>query len=129
MITVNKKTWIIAVFLIIFVSGIILTAKAVSLKKTTVLLFCASWSANCRTASSTVKTTVNSYGDKADYVLLDVDNPTTPDISRQYDISVPTALPFIYILDKNGKILFKQKYKNETTSELIQKFDPLILNN
>ena len=86
--------------------------------KTKVIIFYADWSAKSRMARPEISSVVNSRPD-IQYFELNVDLASTPEQARSFDVPIPKTVPFIYIKDKNDRIVYKNIYSKNTASQIL----------
>lgn len=87
------------------------SATAKDLKKPTVVLFSANWNSTSREAKDTIPAVLKKYN-QIKYVDLDIDKPATPEKARNAKVSVPKSTPYVYLVSKNGKVLFETPYED-----------------
>lgn len=101
--SIDIKKIIISMLLTMMAATIIIPAIAVGKPK--IILFYTTWSAKSRAARPVVEQVATSYGGKVDLIELDMDNANITDQVRALGINIPASVPYIVIVDQNGKIL------------------------
>lgn len=99
---------------------------AFALNKPTVVIFCASWNATCSQALPIIESNINSYGNKISYYELDIDESSTPNSANSIGVSMPRTIPYIAVVDKNGKTVYQGIYNNNTINSLNEILNELI---
>jgi len=123
----DKKHLILGSVLILLFVGIIAGSFAFAVNKPSVVLFCADWNIRCREAKPALESVVSSYDNKVDLREIDIDSESAPDAARSMGLSIPRAIPYIVIIDKNGNKITERNYNRETSQQLKTALDPVIL--
>ena len=98
----------------IMVTGI-LFSSAVYAAQPQIIIFCANWNIKCRQAKKVCR--VVAQQENLKYTELDVDNPSTQQKAMDLGVSYPT-IPFIFYINKNGKVVNGMPYRGESPQEL-----------
>lgn len=123
----NKKYLISGSVLFLLFMGIIAGSFAFAVNKPCVVLFCADWNIRCREAKPALESVVASYDNKVDLREINIDSQTAPDAAISLGLSIPRAIPYIVIIDKNGNKIAERSYNRETPQQLKTALDPVIL--
>ncbi|EKE04678.1 MAG: hypothetical protein ACD_20C00022G0003 [uncultured bacterium] len=108
------------------ITGILLISQlAFAAPRTTVIVFCTEWNAKCRTAVPAIESIVSSYNGQFDVQQFNIDLNTTPERARAMGINIPSRIPHVVVIDRNGKIVFQQDYSSQTPTQLRQTLDSL----
>ncbi|OGI00013.1 MAG: hypothetical protein A2039_02270 [Candidatus Melainabacteria bacterium GWA2_34_9] len=83
-----------------------------------IVLFCSSWNMKCREAKLVCSAAAQELG--ISYSDLDVDQANSQQKANAMGLNLPSAIPYIYILDNKGKVVKGKLYKGETSQSLQQ---------
>lgn len=101
--SVSLMVFLVAVSMLIFPN----VAEA----KVKVVFFCTDWNAKCREAKKGINSTIAKYNqNEIEYKEFNIDLNTTPPKVREMGLDIPDQIPFIVVLDKNGKVLYESFY-------------------
>lgn len=100
--------WLSVLLLITVFNGV---AIAKDIEKPTVVLFSATWNASSRNAKNVIPAVIKKHK-HVNYIDLDVDKPATIDAAKDICIKIPDSTPYLYLVSKNGKILYESVYRN-----------------
>ena len=124
----NAKNKLFSLIFILILPLLILFQSSMAFAaRPKLILFCADWNARCRKAVPVCASVVESYGNRVDYLSLNIDNNSDIERSIQLGIPTPNVIPYIYILGKSGNIKDSRKYNGESPQSLKKILDPIIL--
>jgi len=83
-----------------------------------IILFCSSWNMKCREAKTAYSSAAHELG--INYADLDIDQANSQQKANALGLNLPSAIPYIYILDSKGKVVKGKLYKGETSQSLKQ---------
>ena len=90
--------------------------------KPTVIEFYADWCEVCQEMSPNMIKAKNNYGEKINFVFMNVDNPSSEKLVEQYSVN---GIPFLTLFDKEGNFLSSSTgYKSN--DEILFLFESLV---
>ena len=81
-----------------------------------IVLFCSSWSMQCREARKACSFVAQKTG--INFTDLDIDQKSSQQKANDLGLIFPTTTPYLYIIDKKGNIVKGKAYNGETSQEL-----------
>ncbi|MEI8388356.1 MAG: hypothetical protein WCG23_00585 [bacterium] len=83
-----------------------------------IVLFCSSWSMQCREARTACFSLAQETG--INFTDLDIDQKSSLQKANNLGLSFPSAIPYLYIIDKKGNVIKGKLYNGEALQELKQ---------
>ncbi|MDD3013526.1 MAG: thioredoxin family protein [Candidatus Gastranaerophilales bacterium] len=111
---------------VIFTVSILFALVAFALGRYTLVLFYADWNLNCREAKPMIESISGTYNN-VKLVEINIDQPNAPGQARSLGLYLPRAIPQIYVLDNNNKIVTEFTYSGETQKQLKSRLDTAVL--
>lgn len=103
---------------LVLFAGILFSSVAFA-AQSQLVIFCSSWNMKCRDAKKISSCVAGDLNLK--FVYLDMDDSSTQDKATDMELSVPSSIPYIYVLNSKGKVVFEELYRGESQQELEQK--------
>lgn len=114
----KKNQVLLLVLFVFFTSTTLMGSFARSIGKPTVIVFYTEWNSKSREALPAVEQVTSSYNNTVDLQELNMDLNTTPDRARALGTSIPSTVPYVVVLNKNGNTVFQQAYNKQTSQQL-----------
>jgi hypothetical protein len=112
----NKLAKILSV--IALLSGVLFSSSALA-AKAQLVIFCSSWNMKCRDAGKIAAAAANDLNLKL--MQIDMDDASLADKASDMEIKVPSSVPYIYVLNSKGNVVFEELYKGEPLQDLEQR--------
>lgn len=87
-------------------------------KDSQLILFYADWHAKTKEAQSLCRKIVEDFG--LNYQEFNIDNIKNVQKAKKLDIKIPKAIPYIYIFDHKGNVVYKKSYKSSSLNQIEQ---------
>lgn len=110
---------------IIFAIGI-LSNSTVFANESKIILFYTGWHAKTREAKALCTQLSRSLGIK--FQEYNVDRLQVQKYTENVDFKIPSAIPYIYVQDHRGKIVYKKLYKSSSAGQIRNKINKLFGN-
>jgi hypothetical protein len=103
--------------ILILLTGILFSSVAYA-APAQIILFCSSWNLKCREARKTCSAAAQDLG--ICFTDLDIDQAYSQQKANDLKLIFPSAIPYIYVLDKKGHVIKGKIYQGETSQDLEQ---------
>lgn len=120
----NFKFKLLNLFIIALCTGGMFISSAAFAAKPEIILFYADWHAKTKEAKSLCNKAADDFNIKIQE--LDIDNSKNAQKAKKLDIKIPSSIPYIYILDHKGKIVYQKPYKDASLNKIKQELQKYI---